>query len=81
MVEVQIHYPWHRCILENVLVLQALKIIVQTIIHHHSKVFATSQARVSPEYVRMYVCTAGRQTKYDEFQIFLNSLQVTIFGL
>ena len=38
--------------------LQAL-IIVQTIIHHHSKVFTTSQARVNPEHY-VIKCVGGR---------------------
>ena len=46
-VESQINYPRHTSIWQNVAIeLQAL-IIVQTNIHHRSKVFTTDQARAS----------------------------------
>ena len=47
-VEAQIYYHRHASIRQNVDGVTAL-IIVQTIIHHHRKVFTTGQARVNPE--------------------------------
>ena len=41
------------------LALQVLIIIVQTIIHYHSKVFTTGQARVNPEHY-VIKCVAGQ---------------------
>ena len=56
MVETQIYYPKHTSIWENVASVTGTIIIVQTNIHHCSKVFATGQARVNHEhYVIKYV--------------------------
>ena len=59
MVEAQIYYPRHTSIWENVASVTGTIIIVQTNIHHCSKVFTTGQARVNPE---CYVikCVGGR---------------------
>ena len=59
MVEEQIYYPKHTSIWENVASVTGTIIIVQTIIHHRSKVFTTDQARVNSE---RYVikCVGGR---------------------
>ena len=58
-VEAQIYYSKHTSIWENVASITGTVIIVQTNIHHHSKVFITGQARVNPE---RYVikCVGGR---------------------
>ena len=45
MVEAQIHYPKHTSIWENIASITGTIIIVQTNIHHRSKVFTTGQAR------------------------------------
>ena len=39
----------HLAIWENVASVTGIMIIVQTSIHHHSKLFTTGQARVNPE--------------------------------
>ena len=59
MVEAQIYYPKHTSIWENVASVTGTIIIVQTNIHHRSKVFTTGQARVNHE---RYVikCVGGR---------------------
>ena len=49
MVEAQIYYPKHTSIWENVASVMVI-IIVQTNIHHCSKVFATGPARGNPEH-------------------------------
>ena len=57
-VEGQIYYPKHiaTTIWENVASITGTIIIVQTNIHHRSKVFTTGQARVNHEcYVIKYV--------------------------
>ena len=58
-VEAQIYYPKDTSIWENVASVTGSIIIIQTNIHHHSKVFTTGQARVNPE---RYVikCVGGR---------------------
>ena len=48
-VEAQIYYPKHASIWENVASFTDTIIIVQTNIHHRSKVFTTGQARVNHE--------------------------------
>ena len=48
-VEAQISYPKHTSIWENVASITGTIVIVQTNIHHHSKVFTPGQARVNPE--------------------------------
>ena len=61
MIEAQIYYPRHILYLASYmgeLALQAL-IIVQTIIHHHSKVCVSGQARVNPEHY-VIKCVGGR---------------------
>ena len=59
MVEAQIYYPKHTSIWEKVASITGTIIIVQTNIHHRSKIFTTGQARVNPE---RYVikCVGGR---------------------
>ena len=58
-VEAQIYYPKHASIWENVASITGTMIIVQTNIHHRSKLFTTGQARINPE---RYVikCVGGR---------------------
>ena len=58
-VEAQIYYPKHTSIWENVASITGTVIIVQTYIHHHSKVFITGQARVNPEHY-VIKCVGGR---------------------
>ena len=48
-VEAQIYCPNHTSIWENVASVTGTIIIVQTNIHHRSKVFTTGQARVNHE--------------------------------
>ena len=48
-VEAQTYYPKHTSIWENVSSITGTIIVVQTNIHHRSKVFTTGQARVNPE--------------------------------
>ena len=48
-VEAQFYYPKHASISENVASVTDTIIIVQTNIHHHSKVFTTGQAWVNHE--------------------------------
>ena len=59
MVEAQIYFPKHTSIWENVASVTGTIIIVQTNIHHRSKVFTTGQAWVNHE---RYVikCVGGR---------------------
>ena len=54
-----IYYPKHASIWENVASVTGTIIIVQTNIHHHSKIFTTGQAKVNHE---RYVikCVGGR---------------------
>ena len=49
MVEAQIYYPKHASIWENVASVTGTIIIVQTNIHHRSKVFTSGQARANHE--------------------------------
>ena len=49
-VEAQVYYPKHTSIWENIASVTGAIIIVQTNIHHCSKVFTTGQARVNPEH-------------------------------
>ena len=50
------YYPKHASIWENIASVTGTMIIVQTNIHHHSKLFTTGQARVNPErYVIKYL--------------------------
>ena len=49
MVEAEIYYPKHTAIWENVASITGTIIIVQTNIHHCSKVFTTGQDRVNHE--------------------------------
>ena len=58
-VETQIYYAKHTSIWENIASVTGTTIIVQTNIHHCSKVFTAGQARVNPE---CYVikCVGGR---------------------
>ena len=62
MVKAQIYYPYMHLYGRTKLVLQAL-IIVQTIIHHHSKVFTTGQARVNPETCVIKYVTGFEKTR------------------
>ena len=48
-VDAQIYYPKHTSIWEDVASITGTIIIVQTNIHHGSKVFTTGQARGNPE--------------------------------
>ena len=50
MVVAQIYYPKRTSIWENIASITGTIIIVQTTIHHRSKVFTTGQARVNPEH-------------------------------
>ena len=58
-VEAQIYYPKHTFIWENVASVPGTIIIVQTNIHHRSKVFTTGQARVNHEHY-VIKCVDGR---------------------
>ena len=59
MVEAQIYYPKHTSIWENVANVIGTVIIVQTNIHHCSKVFTTGQARVNHD-CYVIICVGGR---------------------
>ena len=46
----QIYYPKHIYMAERIYVVLLVPIIVQTVIHHCSKVFTSGQARVNPDH-------------------------------
>ena len=58
-VEAQIYYPKHTSIWENVASVTGTIIIVQTNIHHCSKVFTAGQARINRER-NVIKCVGGR---------------------
>ena len=63
-VEAQIYYPKHTssyvAIWENVASITGTIIIVQTNIHHHSKVFTSGQASFNHEHY-VIKCVGGRK--------------------
>ena len=67
----QIYYPKyiHLAIWENVASITGTIIIVQTYIHHHSKVFTTGQARMNHEYY-VIKCMGGQYALHYSYHIF-----------